>query len=363
MMRRRTVSLSGLALILSACSSQSAPTETTTTISSDIVSRQSSVAGYQAAAQYSAAQGGLALLVQQEGNLLFETYTNGFDANRTNLLASGTKSFNSALAILAIQDPAISLTLSERVADTLTEWQTDPDKSLITVLDLLSLSAGLNDLPDYKATNVPNLDTYQLALNAISKFPPQRACIYSASNFQNFANLFERKSQGQDPVTFLQTNLFDPLGIQAVEWQRDAKNKPQMAGGASLTARDWIKYGQLFLQEGVWQGSQLLNQGLVQLSTTYPNPTFLGYGLTWWLNSPYGNSYNPGIDQIPQDGLGTGTQIAPSAPEDMYMAAGTGNQRLYVIPSLRFVVVRFGQASSAARQSWSDEQFLKLLLS
>lgn len=172
-------------------------------------------------------------------------------------------------------------------------------------------------------------------------------------------------SGGTDPVAYLQTKLFAPLGIAAGSygWGRDVKNHPQMAGGASFTATDWLKYGQFALQRGTWQSTRLLPAATIDYCTGgYKNQAFLGYGITWWLNAHTAGTHE--TNRNPRDGgpNGTSDQFAPSVPADMYLAAGAGFQRLYVVPSLGLVVVRFGPIGSNATVDWSDDTFLGKLI-
>lgn len=296
--------------------------------------------------------------ILHQGEVVFESYQNGYTPETPHTLASGTKSFTCTYAALA--EAQGLLTLEEKAADTLVEWQTDPRKSQITILHMLSLSSGLEDNEAFSPFRVPRLDTYQLALDGTALLPPGQDFIYGFTNFQAFALLMERKT-GQDPVEYLTQRVFDPLGFTSLSWTRDALGKPQMAGGAMLSARDWGNYGQLLLQDGSWQGQQLLDPDLVRRCHTFTNSAFLGYGLTWWLNVLYGDSYTPGVDQVPPAGLGTDGQLAPSAPADLYVAAGLGNQRLYIIPSLDRVIVRFARLGLRSA-GWSDEEFLRLAL-
>ncbi|OAI41916.1 hypothetical protein AYO41_05040 [Verrucomicrobia bacterium SCGC AG-212-E04] len=312
------------------------------------------------AAAYSDGVQGDALLVMKQGAIVFEHYANLGGPDNAHLLASGTKSFNAA--IFALGEAEGIWTLDENVSQTITEWIGVPNKSAITIRHLLSLSSGLVDSPLYSPTNVENLDTYDLAINGTSTpYPPGVACIYGSSNFQVFAALLERKT-GLDPVQFLFDRLLSRLGFtasQAALWTRDLRGHPQMAGGAYFNARSWLNFGRLWTQQGVFDGQPLLNPTTTNLAVTYGNPTFTGYGLSWWLNLPTGNTYTPGVDSLPPAGHGDGQQIATTAPMDTYMAAGTGNQRLYVIPSLDLVIVRFGHGLG---NSFTDHTMLGKLL-
>ncbi len=276
----------------------------------------------------------------------------------------GTKSFTCAL--YAVGTTKGYWTLETRAADIITEWQTVPRKQDILLKHLLSLSSGLSEAPGYNPLTVRNLDTYSLGINGTTAdFAPDQAAIYTPTTFQVMAAMLERKNGGVDPVTVLEENVFSKLGIApdsahdtASKWTRDNKGKPQMAGGASLSAREWARYGLLMANHGVWNGEQVLDAARVDECWSYRPPAFLGYGLTWWLNRPNEGTYDPGVDHLPADGLGDGMQLASNAPADMAIAAGAGKQRLYVIRSLDVIVVRFGRNNTA----FSDHQLLGALL-
>jgi len=315
---------------------------------------------YTAAADYSDSVLGDGLLIMKSGAIVFERYTGATTATSAHLLASGTKSFSAALFALGAADGI--WTLDENVSQTITEWLGVANKQDITIRQLISLTSGLLDSPEYSAGNAANLDTYDLAINASSTpQPPGVACIYAPSNFQVLAAMFERKT-GLDPLQYLYDRLLARLGFNAAHlplWTRDNQGKPQMAGGAYFDARAWANYGKLWLQGGQWEGRTLLDPQFLNLAVTYDNAAFKGYGFTWWLNLPTGTTYNPGVDQIPVDGRGDGTQIATNAPTDLFMAAGTGKQRLYVIPSQNLVIVRFGRGTGS---SFSDHTLLGHIL-
>ena len=270
----------------------------------------------------------------------------------------------SEMTALAAEGDGI-LKRSDVVAETITEWKGDPNKSRASLLQLLSLQSGLSTNPDYKPADVSDLDTYQLAIDDPANYAPGQAFIYDPLAFQAFALMFERRSAGTDPIDYLQDRIFGKLGISAGDyvWQRDAENHPQMAGGASISAPVWARYGQMILQNGTWQGTRVLPAQGVKDCLTYENPAYLGYGITWWLNRDVGGTYDPSIDMVPADGLPTpgSSQIAPRAPADMVMAAGTGHQRMYLLPTQRLVVVRLAPLSTELDE-WSDDEFLARLL-
>jgi len=109
------------------------------------------------------------------------------------------------------------------------------------------------------------------------------------------------------------------------------------------TPRDWARVGQLFLNDGVWNGERILPDGWVKYSTT---PTPLApkgqYGAHFWLNA--------GTKGYPED------RTFPSLPADMYYMSGYNGQIVAMFPSKRLVVVRMGVTHD---EEWGEEKFLK----
>jgi CubicO group peptidase (beta-lactamase class C family) len=319
------------------------------------------------------------MLVMYEGRIVYEAYLRGYDGTTPKPIASGTKSFSCALVAAAEADGL--LRLDELAADALPQWTPGGSapqssaKAKIRVRDLLSLSAGLaNDGAAGGGLNT--VDSYQQAINAPSRFEPGVAAIYTPNSFQALAASFERKTGGQfdaqgvlsggrDPLVYLTQRVFDPMGLKVGDWQRDINGKPNFGGGAALTAREWAKYGELMRTDGVFDGKRIMPAGLLQRCITYHNAAFLGYGLSWWLNRDVGTSYQPqqdSVDVVQALDWQRGGRFAPSAPDDMYMAAGFGGYRLYVIPSRSVVAVRMGGREPRDPAISADDRFIGLLL-
>ena len=329
---------------------------------------------YDNAATYSDGESGEAVVVWKNGAIVYQRFSAGY-ANTPHTLASGTKSFSCAFEAFAETDGRLAL--DDKASSVITEWATDPRKSMITVRGLLSLQSGLSGNPAYSPLTAPTLDTYQLAVTNTASYNQGEAFIYDPLSFQAFAMIFQAKTGGvyagngqitggTDPVDYLQSKLFTPLGIGqgAYVWQRDVKGRPQMAGGASFAATDWAKFGQFMIQHGTWQSNRLVDAArLAQCTGGYINPAYKGYGLTWWLNANSAGTVSS-VDRIPTDGqpLPGFDQVAPNAPADVYMAAGTGKQRLYIFPSQNMIVVRFAPLASGGTGNWSDDKFLGKIL-
>lgn len=304
-------------------------------------------APYRAASDYSSQQKGEALLIYEDDRLVFEEYSNQFKKGQPHKLASGTKSFSCAIATAAQQDGLLSL--NERVSDTITEWKSDPAKAGITVRQLLSLSSGLNPgKEEVMIASNKNLEAISQPLQAA----PGTKFIYGPASYGVFSELMTRKLKG-DPVAYLERRVLNPIGLKVANWNRDSSGNASLFGGLWLEASEWAKYGLLIARKGVWKGRVILPAALLE-QCFVPSPANPAYGLTFWLSPNV-----PGVVEAGRRAAvdSQGRTVAFSAPADFSMAAGAGKQRLYLIPSQKLVVVRFGNGGP-----FSDAEFLKLLL-
>jgi len=300
------------------------------------------------AAAYSAERAGDAVLVWKNGTLVLERYQNGFAADEAHILASGTKTFSGAMALAAVEDGRFAL--DDPVAQYITEWQDDPQKAQITIRQLLHLTGGLG-------TQIGQAPSFDEAVQAPLVHRPGEAFRYGPTAFQVFGALLQRVLDGEDPAAYLQHRLLAPIGAEVADWNR-VDGDPQLAGGASLTARDWLRFGRLLLNDGQWNGESVIDPALMA-ELTQPTAASPGYGLTVWLNAAVDTSdaFFEGAPVVIQPDGASG-MIYHDGPPDLYMAAGLFNQRLYIIPPEQMVVVRFGRADAA----WSDAAFLARLL-
>lgn len=308
-----------------------------------------------AAAAYNTANNGISLLVMKDDKIVFEDYPNGGAADKPYELASGTKSFTGIAAIAAEEDGILKL--DEKVSETINEWKNDPQRSAITIRQLLTLTSGI------KGT-VGNCPTYAKALDAPISAAPGEKFQYGAEPFQIFGELMRRKLKktNETELDYLTRRVLNPAGIKIARWRKGADGMPLMPAGAALNATEWAKFGQFVMHKGKFNGKQIIapERFDVLFQGTKANPM---YGLSWWLNKPIDPQLRSSIriltvnaDLNPEDGIGT----------DIAMAAGAGYQRLYLIPSKNMIVVR--QASKIIDDlmgksgRYSDSNFLHLVL-
>jgi CubicO group peptidase (beta-lactamase class C family) len=135
--------------------------------------------------------------------------------------------------------------------------------------------------------------------------------------------------------------------LRVAAWDRDEAGNPDVAFGASLTAREWAKLGSLLIDDGLWRDETIVAADDLREAFTNRNST-PEFAFTMWRNIE---------DKRGARRIRLRTFYPGSIPS-LLVAAGVGNQRLYVIPSQDLVVVRFGDPD----RGWQDRKFLQTLL-
>ncbi len=267
-----------------------------------------------------------ALIVQQDGRIVFERYANGHDAATPHALYSGTKSFWGVAAVAA-QDDGL-LALDEPVAATIPAWADDARKSRVTLRHLLQLTSGIGF--GGLGTAVP---AYDKALATELKNEPGSTFTYGGIPLQVFGAVLARKLEprGLTPHAYLRERLLDRIGLRVGSWRTLKDGTQPLPTGAFLAAREWLKFGLLVRDRGGWNGATVVRETSLArcFAGSQANPR---YGLGWWLS--------PLADH-----------------PDIVYASGSGGQALYVLPSANAVIVKFGNASS-----YKHDAFLKRLL-
>lgn len=318
---------------------------------------------YKLAANYSKNYRGLSVLVIKDNKIVFEEYQNGHSAETAHQLASGTKSFSGVMLAAAIEDKLIK-SYDEKISDAITEWKNDPKKSKITIRQLLSLTSGI----DTGENGRPPI--YSAAISFPAKYEAGSTFEYGPAPFQIFGEVMRRKllKKNESVMDYMKRRIFAPIGLNVSSWTMQ-NGQPNLPSGAFLTAREWAKFGQFVESGGRWNGKQIIAKKLLDevFTGTKTNPN---YGLTFWLNRSNEGKANVaektnGRRQEIQDALGIEPEttrisqegIAAELPKDLFMAAGAGKQRLYVIPSMNLVVVRQGRQAR-----FEDREFLLRLI-
>lgn len=306
-------------------------------------------ARFRRAAEYSAERRGVSMLVMRGREILFEEYPNEGAQDAAWELASGTKSFCGVMVAAAVQDRLLAL--DEACADTITEWRGDSRRARISIRQLLSLCSGLRPAP------IGRPPPYAQAIDAPAIADPGEVFAYGPGPYQIFGELMQRKlraaGRDPDPVAYLHERVLDPERIPVGLWRRGGDGNPLLPQGAALTARAWAEFGRFVLDGGRGR----VDRAALDANFT-PSSANPGYGLTWWL-------LRPGV-------IGPVAGMPIDAPEeitsrfDVRMAAGAGNQRLYLLPDQDLLIVRQASGILAAMLGggtpYRDGEFLRLAL-
>ena len=249
--------------------------------------------------------------------------------------------------------------LDEKVSDTLTEWKTDPRKSQVTIRQLLSLSSGI----DGGENGAPPMYRRAIVV-AEATAEPGTQFSYGPIPFQCFGELMRRKLEprNESVEAYLKRRILDPIGLKAGSWAKDREGNLRMPSGASLTAREWVKFGEFIRLGGKWQGKELIPEALLK-ECFKPASAKPNYGMTFWLMGlgSEGTEAGDGV-QLPAKArrvLEERKQLGFQPPKDTVAAMGKGKQRCYVIPSQELVIIRLGDSVG---QEFSDTVFLSKLL-
>lgn len=255
------------------------------------------------------------VVVVRNGYIVTEKYYTPYKQDTIHELYSVTKSVVSALVGIAIQEGYIN-SVDDPVLDFFPERIFANDNALkrsITLEHLLTMSSGLEwDFDEMVYTR----DWVQYVLDQPMYTEPGTEFYYSSGNAHVLSAIIQDTS-GLNTLDFAQQYLFDPLGIFDIRWQLDFNDIPKGGWGLAMKPRDMAKLGYLYLNQGVWDGQQIIPAEWIESSTEryiqVPEPLepwdlYMGY--LWWLH---------------EDGP--------------YAAHGMKGQFIYVIPESDLVVV------------------------
>src|SRR5438876_5402542 len=308
------------------------------------------------AAKYSESKRGVSMLVMQNGRTVFEHYANGGSADRRWPIFSGTKSVWGIAALAAVHDGLFKL--ADPVAETITEWKSDARKSRITIRQLLNQTDGIEGASRLQRASIRDRNVMAIRLPTVTE--PGSAFIYGPSHVQVFSELLRRKLKGRATISYIEGHVLSRLGLGRLNYKKDARGNPLPATGFELTAREWARLGELVLGRGNYHGRQIVPADLLHESFagSQANPS---YGLTFWLNQGAPNGREVDMERmldLPwQTAQWTDVCICKDAPADMVVALGSGYQRLFIIPSMKAMIVRLG-----SNAKFSDAHFLRLAL-
>lgn len=272
-----------------------------------------------------------AVVVRHRGRLVAERYADGLGPRTPMLGWSMTKSLLAAVVGVCVDRGHVALD------EPLGVWSPGDERAAITVDHALRMSTGLAFDETYLN---PFADAPQMLFGArsaaeyTSALPLEHAVdtvfAYSSGTSNLLVAVLAERVGGAGALLDLTDDaLFAPLGMARAVWEVDASGMPIGSSFGHATARGWSRFGQLHLDDGVWNDARLLPEGWVTRVTT-PTPTAPrgNYGGHWWLNA--GPPGDPAA------------RMFPSIPDDAFSAQGYAGQYLVVVPSRDAVILRLG---------------------
>jgi CubicO group peptidase (beta-lactamase class C family) len=272
-----------------------------------------------------------ALLMARHGKLVLEEYFRGENRDRLHQIYSAGKSV-SAIIVGAAMQAGAPLTPSSRVYQVMNGGSfpsgLEPGKREMTLEHLLTMSSGYfcddenDDAPGNESrmhTQTEEPDFYRYTMKVPLATPPGEKAVYCSASADLALGMVGRAT-GEFQLDIFDRLIAVPLKIRRYTWWVPAGN-PYGAGGNSFLARDFMKFGQLMLNGGMWQGKRILSREFVARASA-PLYHLWGwqYGYLWWrLEYPYKNRTIPA-----------------------FFAGGSGGQVVIVIPELDLVIATFG---------------------
>lgn len=260
-----------------------------------------------------------ALLVVRGGEIVFERYYGGHAPETPINVRSVTKSVTGALIGIALADgdiESLDQTVGELIPDRI-PLGADPRTRDITVEHLLTMTAGWDwdASTDYQRV-IASDNWVDLTLSLPVVFEPGTVYTYNTGG-SHLLSVILAEVTGQDAADYAAERLFTPLGIEPGQWDRSPQEETNGGFGLELTARDMAKLGLLLINEGEWEGQQIIPAEYVEASLSRQSAGDAtggaSYGYQWWV-----------------------TEIAGY---DAAFALGYGGQYIYVVPDLDLVVI------------------------
>jgi CubicO group peptidase (beta-lactamase class C family) len=234
------------------------------------------------------------LLVVKDGYLVMDKYFEPFKKGERHRIYSCTKSVVSTLIGIAIEEgyiEGINQTLLEffpdRTPKNLNDW-----KKSITLENLLTMSAGFDAQDSWlynwiglnRMHESPDALQYVLDLEVIEE--PGTRFEYT-NGVSHLLSCIISEVTGMSSLEYAHDRLFTPLGFDEVEWKTDSLGRNWGYSTLYLTPHDMAKFGYLFLNNGTWDGEQIVSERWVREATRkhLDAPLWPGYGYQWWVDS------------------------------------------------------------------------------
>jgi CubicO group peptidase (beta-lactamase class C family) len=194
-------------------------------------------------------------------------------------------------------------------------------------------------------------DSAAFALNKPLEHEPGSQFSYSSGTTLIISAIIKR-TVGEEYLSFPRKELFNMIGMRSAVLCPDASGTFVLSSHSYVSARDWTRFGLMYLHDGVWEGERILPEGWVEYTRTPTTAKNIwgngGYGAQFWLN----------VSSDPEE-----VKLRwPGVPEDAFFCLGYEGQSVAIIPSRNLVVVRLGMTHDQLGAKWDEGRFLAELL-
>ena len=297
-----------------------------------------------------------AFVATWKGRIIAERYGEGINLHTPLESWSMGKSLTATLMGVLIKQGVYDLLQPAPIPD----WQgADDPRAKIRIADILHMSSGLRikapqdpdydpsgTYPDHLYLYTGSVDSFHYAATRPLQWPPNTVGRYHNTDpvLINYLIRLGVEKRGEDYLSFPQRSLFDKIGIRTMVLETDPFGNFLTQGYELASARDWARLGNLYLQDGVWNGERILPDGYVKFVSTLA-PAWEAdkrpiYGGFFWIN---------GDGEYP-------------VPKEAFYMSGAGGQTTLIIPSYDLVVVRLGHYKGSEAGDKSFKQALALLM-
>jgi CubicO group peptidase (beta-lactamase class C family) len=271
------------------------------------------------------------IVVLYDGLIVGEKYAKGFDSRSKLMGWSMTKSITSALIGILVKDGKLKTDEPAPVS----EWA-DDERKKITLNNLLQASSGLEwsesyfvPTSDFHNMFIKSDDKGKYAASRKLKYQPNTVFEYSSGSTNILSRMIRQQVGDSAYHAFPYERLFYKIGMNNTVMEPDASGTFVGSSYSYATARDWARFGLLYLNDGVWNNERILPEGWVKYTTTPATTSDIGeYGAQWWLNAGGKNN--------------VASRKYPELPIDAFWADGFEQQWVMVIPSKKLVIARLG---------------------
>ena len=289
-----------------------------------------------------------AVVVVHDGRVIGERYVPGIGIDTQLDGHSLAKSVVNALIGVLVREGRVDMHAYAKAP----EWSAQDPRAQITLENLMRMDAGYDFDEGQGAGAATHMwyledDIAHFAAEQPLVSPVGRQWHYSSGSYAILSRVLKNVVGGPQALDdFAHSEVFDLLGMHHVTIEFDGTGTMMGAHAVYASARDWARFGLLYLHDGVVGGRRILPEGWVHYSTT---PTLGGgYGAGFWLN----NTNTP----VPTWGFPWGL---PGAPTDAFMGRGYMGQWVVIVPSENLVVVRMGFSHGDAGEMTSAAELVR----